>query len=79
MYVVDKLGIKNAYALGVVMNICGAWIRHFGGQHNTPAGFYVMVAGQAIVSIASPFVTCLPAPLAAKWFAADEQALVSAA
>jgi len=29
------------------------------------------------VSIATPFVTSLPAPLAAKWFLPDEQAMVN--
>uniref|UniRef100_A0A7S1TP08 Major facilitator superfamily (MFS) profile domain-containing protein n=1 Tax=Phaeomonas parva TaxID=124430 RepID=A0A7S1TP08_9STRA len=78
MWVVDKLGILNGYVIGVAVNVIGAWIRYVGAANPGPMGYYTLLAGQILVSIATPFVTSLPAPLAARWFAPDEQAIVNA-
>lgn len=78
MYVVDRMGILKGYTVGVVMNIIGAWIRYAGAAMESPLGYYVLLVGQVFVSVATPFVTSLPAPLAARWFAPDEQAIVNA-
>lgn len=62
-------GLRNSVLIGVVLTTIGAWIK-VGSVH--PDRYWVVLLGQAVVSMGNVFVLPLPPKIATAWFGANE-------
>ncbi|KJE89591.1 hypothetical protein CAOG_01031 [Capsaspora owczarzaki ATCC 30864] len=63
-------GLRSGTIWGALLNAAGAWIR-YGGK--AASGFAILMAGQAVASVAQTFILGVPALLAATWFGPKER------
>ncbi|XP_026287461.1 feline leukemia virus subgroup C receptor-related protein 1 [Frankliniella occidentalis] len=68
-FVLDKYGLRPSMLVGAVLNAAGLWLRVVGVW---PDCFWAVLAGHALVSVATNFFVSAPPRLAAVWFPADE-------
>jgi len=67
-YVIDDYGARNGVLVGIIFTTIGMIIKCFINN-----GFYICVIGQIFCAIGQPFLSNVPAKLAATWFAANER------
>jgi hypothetical protein len=53
------------------------WLRVHFGSHETPSGFYVVLATQAVIGVVSPMLNCLTPALSRHYFARRERGLAN--
>ncbi|KAK3921006.1 putative MFS-type transporter [Frankliniella fusca] len=68
-FVLDKYGLRPSVLVAAVLNVAGLWLRVLGVW---PDYFWAVLAGHALVSMATNFLVSAPPRLAAVWFPADE-------
>ncbi|XP_034231094.1 uncharacterized MFS-type transporter C09D4.1-like [Thrips palmi] len=68
-YFLDKHGLRPSVLLGALLTAAGLWLRVLGCW---PEHWWAVLAGHAIVSIATNFLVSAPPRVAAVWFPANE-------
>ncbi|CAD6200092.1 unnamed protein product [Caenorhabditis auriculariae] len=80
MWVGRKFGIRTTMYISAIMNVTGSWIRVFSSVDSVvpeSRRFAVCIFGQAIASIAFPFIMFIPCQLAASWFPDTQRTLAT--
>ncbi|CAG9768816.1 unnamed protein product [Ceutorhynchus assimilis] len=72
-FLIDKLGLRFAALTGCFLTAIGASVKLFSVQ---PENFYIVLIGQAIVSLSQVFILSLPPKLAVTWFKPNEVSTV---
>lgn len=73
-WLIEQIGLRKAILIGSFGITAGAIIKCFSCY---PDGFWVVIAGQIVVSLSEQFIFCVPARIASVWFPDNQVSLAT--